>query len=70
MQYIMGFFIPLFIAITGVGAGTITVPLLVLLLGIPASKAVGSGSCSRLRSGWSWFQRTRFAATSRFALRG
>lgn len=43
MQYIIGFFIALFIALTGVGAGTITVPLLVLFLGVPAPEAVGIG---------------------------
>ncbi len=43
MQYLIGFFIALFIALTGVGAGTITVPLLVLFLGVPAPEAVGIG---------------------------
>ncbi len=36
MEYVIGFFIALFIALTGVGAGTITVPVLVLFLGVPA----------------------------------
>lgn len=43
MQYIIGFVIALFIALTGVGAGTITVPILVLFLGVPAHIAVGIG---------------------------
>jgi hypothetical protein len=43
MQYLIGFFIALFIALTGVGAGTITVPILVLFLGVPAAEAVGIG---------------------------
>jgi uncharacterized protein len=43
MQYLIGFFIALFIALTGVGAGTITVPVLVLFLGVPAAEAVGIG---------------------------
>ena len=43
MEYIIGFIIALFIALTGVGAGTITVPILVLFLGVPAAEAVGIG---------------------------
>lgn len=43
MHYLIGFLIALFIALTGVGAGTITVPLLILLLGVPATQAVGIG---------------------------
>lgn len=43
MQYLMGFVIALFIALTGVGAGTITVPMLVLFLKVPAPQAVGIG---------------------------
>jgi uncharacterized membrane protein YfcA len=43
MHYIIGFLIALFIALTGVGAGTITVPVLVLFLGVPAQIAVGIG---------------------------
>lgn len=43
MQYGIGFVIALFIALTGVGAGTITVPILVLFLGVPASAAVSIG---------------------------
>ncbi len=43
MQYVIGFVIALFIALTGVGAGTITVPILVLFLGVPAQIAVSIG---------------------------
>lgn len=43
MQYAIGFLIATFIALTGVGAGTITVPVLVLFLGVPAAEAVGIG---------------------------
>ena len=43
MPYVIGFVIALFIALTGVGAGTITVPTLVLFLGVPAPIAVGIG---------------------------
>jgi uncharacterized protein len=43
MQYLIGAAIALFIALTGVGAGTITVPVLVLFLGVPAADAVAIG---------------------------
>ena len=43
MSYLIGFIIALFIALTGVGAGTVTVPMLVLFLGVPAADAVGIG---------------------------
>src|SRR5580698_9467488 len=43
MEYAIGFIIAVFIALTGVGAGTITTPLLILFLGIPASIAVSTG---------------------------
>jgi uncharacterized membrane protein YfcA len=43
MQYLIGFIIALFIALTGVGAGTITVPILIFFLGVPAPLAVGIG---------------------------
>ena len=43
MEYVIGFIIAAFIALTGVGAGTITTPLLILFLGIPASVAVSTG---------------------------
>jgi uncharacterized membrane protein YfcA len=43
MQYLIGFLIALFIALTGVGAGTVTMPVLVMFLGVPAAEAVGIG---------------------------
>jgi len=43
VEYLIGFVIALFIALTGVGAGTVTVPVLVLFLGVPAVEAVGIG---------------------------
>ncbi len=43
MEYLIGFVIAMFIALTGVGAGTITTPLLILFLGIPAQVAVQTG---------------------------
>lgn len=43
MEYLIGFLIAAFIALTGVGAGTITTPLLILFLGVPAATAVTSG---------------------------
>ncbi len=43
MQYLIGFVIAMFIALTGVGAGTITTPLLILFLGVPAATAVTTG---------------------------
>lgn len=43
MEYTIGFIIAVFIALTGVGAGTITTPLLILFLGIPAPVAVSTG---------------------------
>jgi len=43
MEYVIGGIIALFIALTGVGAGTITVPVLVLFLGVPAAEAVAVG---------------------------
>jgi uncharacterized membrane protein YfcA len=43
MEYLIGFIIATFIALTGVGAGTITTPLLILFLGVPASVAVSTG---------------------------
>lgn len=42
MEYILGFVIATFIGLTGVGAGTMTTPLLILLLGMPTSQAVGT----------------------------
>lgn len=43
MEYLIGFVIAAFIALTGVGAGTITTPLLILFLGVPATTAVSTG---------------------------
>ena len=43
MEYLIGFIIAAFIALTGVGAGTITTPLLILFLGVPAPVAVSTG---------------------------
>jgi len=43
MEYAIGFIIAVFIALTGVGAGTITTPLLILFLHVPASVAVSTG---------------------------
>ncbi|HEX6496565.1 MAG TPA: sulfite exporter TauE/SafE family protein [Acidobacteriaceae bacterium] len=43
MEYLIGFVIAMFIALTGVGAGTITTPMLVLVLGVPAGIAVSVG---------------------------
>ena len=35
MEFALGFIIAVFIALTGVGAGSMTTPLLILLLGMP-----------------------------------
>ena len=43
MEYSIGFIIALFIALTGVGAGTITTPLLILFLHVPTAVAVSTG---------------------------
>jgi uncharacterized membrane protein YfcA len=43
LEYFIGFVIAVFIALTGVGAGTITTPLLILFLGVPAPVAVATG---------------------------
>lgn len=43
MHYLIGFVIAMFIALTGVGAGTITTPLLILFLHVPTSVAVTTG---------------------------
>ena len=42
MPIALGFFIAVFIALTGVGAGSLTTPLLILLLGMPARECVGT----------------------------
>lgn len=43
MEYVVGFVIAIFISLTGVGAGTITTPLLILFLGVPTTTAVSTG---------------------------
>jgi len=43
MEYLIGFVIAVFIALTGVGAGTITVPVLILFLKVPPQTAVAIG---------------------------
>jgi len=42
MPYLLGFVIAIAIGLTGVGAGTLTTPLLILTVGIPARVAVGT----------------------------
>src|SRR3978361_698128 len=42
MQIALGFVIAIFIGLTGVGAGSLTTPLLILLLGMPTNQAVGT----------------------------
>jgi|SRR5579862_1166333 len=42
MEIALGFVIAVFIALTGVGAGSMTTPLLILLLGMPTKQAVGT----------------------------
>ena len=42
MELVLGFAIAALIAITGVGAGTITAPLLILFLHVPAPAAIGT----------------------------
>lgn len=42
MTYLLGFIIAVAIGLTGVGAGTLTTPLLILALGLPARIAVGT----------------------------
>lgn len=42
MEYLIGFFIAVVIALTGVGAGTITAPILILMLHVPGGIAVGT----------------------------
>ena len=42
MEIALGFVIAVFIALTGVGAGSLTTPLLILLLGLPAKECVGT----------------------------
>ena len=42
MELLLGFLIAALIAMTGVGAGTITAPLLILFLHVPVAEAVGT----------------------------
>ena len=42
MVILLGFLIAIAIGLTGVGAGTLTTPLLILLIGVPARIAVGT----------------------------
>jgi hypothetical protein len=42
MEVVLGFLIAFIIAITGVGAGTITAPMLILLLHVPVAISVGT----------------------------
>jgi uncharacterized membrane protein YfcA len=42
MEYLIGFFIAVVIALTGVGAGTITAPILILMLHVPGGTAIGT----------------------------
>jgi uncharacterized membrane protein YfcA len=42
MQILIGFFVALAVGLTGIGGGSFTVPALVLLVGLPASMAVGT----------------------------
>ena len=42
MIYLLGFVIAVAIGLTGVGAGTLTTPLLILAVGLPARSAVGT----------------------------
>ena len=41
-EVILGFVISVAIALTGVGAGSLMTPLLILLLGLPAAECVGT----------------------------
>jgi uncharacterized protein len=43
LEYLIGFIIATFIALTGVGAGTITTPLLIVFLHVPTAIAVSTG---------------------------
>lgn len=48
MEFLLGFFIALAIGLTGVGAGSMTTPLLILFLRVPPAIAVGTA----LSFGW------------------
>jgi len=56
MEYFIGFIIAIFIAVTGVGAGTITTPLLILFAGIKPVIAIGTdlayGAVTKTVGGW------------------
>jgi len=43
LEYLIGYIIATFIALTGVGAGTITTPLLIVFLHVPTAIAVSTG---------------------------
>jgi len=42
MEALMGFLIAVAVGLTGIGGGSFTTPVLILLLGLPASEAVGT----------------------------
>jgi hypothetical protein len=42
MEAVIGFFVAVAVGLTGIGGGSFTTPALVLLLGLPASEAVGT----------------------------
>src|SRR3974390_729018 len=42
MEYLIGFVIAVIIALAGIGAGTITAPILILVLHVPGGVAVGT----------------------------
>src|ERR1700741_5043806 len=42
MEVVLGFVIAVTIALTGVGAGALTTPLLIFLLGLPGKEVVGT----------------------------
>jgi uncharacterized membrane protein YfcA len=42
MEFALGFVIAVFISLTGVGAGSLTVPLLILLVHLPTAQCVGT----------------------------
>lgn len=42
MHVLLGFVIALSVGLTGIGGGSLTVPVLVLMVGLPAGEAVGT----------------------------
>jgi len=42
MEYLVGFFIAALVGLTGVGAGSLTAPVLILFLGMPPAESVGT----------------------------